>query len=111
MKKISNTPSPPYVCAVFTSIRTEINEGYEQMNDILFKEINKVSGYLGNETFRDKDGFGVNVSYWKDMKSLKYWRDNELHKKAQALGKSKWYKEYKLRICKVERNYEFNSKP
>ena len=27
--------------------------------------------------------------------------------KAQKLGKTKWYKEYKLRICKVEREYDF----
>ena len=56
MNKISNTTSPPYFCAVFTSIRTETNEGYDQMNDMLFKEINKVEGYLGNEAFRDQDG-------------------------------------------------------
>ena len=57
MKKISITPSPPYICAVFTSIRTNVNEGYEEMNNLLFNEIKNVEGYLGNEAFRDKDGF------------------------------------------------------
>ena len=32
---------------------------------------------------------------------------NTLHKKAQVLGKEKWYKHYKLRICLVDRDYEF----
>ena len=63
MKKIAKTPSPPYVCAVFTSIRTDVYEGYEKMNDNLFKEIHTISGYLGNEYFRDENGFGINVSY------------------------------------------------
>ena len=107
MKKISITPSPPYICAVFTSIRTNVNEGYEEMNNLLFNEIKSVEGYIGNEAFRDKDGFGVNVSYWKDLDSLKKWKKNQLHMKAQKLGKTKWYKEYKLRICKVEREYDF----
>ena len=107
MKKISITPPPPYICAVFTSIRTNVNEGYEEINNLLFNEIKSVEGYIGNEAFRDNDGFGVNVSYWKDLVSLKKWKKNQLHMKAQKLGKTKWYKEYKLRICKVEREYDF----
>jgi heme-degrading monooxygenase HmoA len=107
LKKIAKTPSPPYVCAVFTSIRTDVYEGYEEMNDNLFKEIHTISGYLGNEYFRDENGFGINVSYWKDINSLKNWRDNQLHIKAQTLGKTKWYKEYKLRISEVQRDYDF----
>ena len=107
MKKISPSPSPPYICAVFTSIRTNINEGYEEMNNLLFNEIKNIDGYIGNEAFRDKDGFGVNISYWKDLVSLKKWKNNQLHKEAHKLGKTKWYKEYKLRICKVEREYDF----
>jgi len=41
------------------------------------------------------------------MESLKNWRDNTLHQKAQELGKEKWYTNYKLRICNVVRDYEF----
>ena len=104
---IANTPQPPYIAAIFTSIRTDVEEGYEQMNELTFKELENIEGYLGYEAFRDENGFGVNVSYWKDMEALKNWRDNTLHQKAQELGKEKWYTNYKLRICTVERDYEF----
>ncbi|MBT3621239.1 MAG: antibiotic biosynthesis monooxygenase [Flavobacteriales bacterium] len=104
---IANTPQPPYIAAIFTSIRTDVEEGYEQMNELTFKELESIEGYLGYEAFRDENGFGVNVSYWKDMEALKNWRDNTLHQKAQELGKEKWYTNYKLRICTVERDYEF----
>ena len=104
--KIANTPRPPYVCAIFTSIRTDVQEGYDKMDELTFKEIETIKGYLGYESFRDENGFGVNVSYWKDMIALKNWKENTLHKKAQELGKEKWYKNYKLRICSVERDYE-----
>jgi len=104
---IANTPKPPYIAAIFTSMRTNIEEGYEQINELLCKELGGFEGYLGHETFRDKNGFGINVSYWKDMESLKRWRDNTLHQKAQELGKEKWYKNYKLRICTVEMDYKF----
>ena len=105
---IAKTPSPPYIAAVFTSIRTDIEEGYDKMNELTFVELESIVGYLGYEAFRNEKGFGVNVSYWKDMKSLKRWRENTLHQKAQELGKQKWYTNYKLRICTVERDYGFD---
>ena len=92
---LANTPKPPYVSAVFTSIRTDVEEGYDEMNNLTFKELESIEGYLGCEAFRDKNGFGVNGSYWKD---------NTLHKKAHVLGKEQ---HYKLRICLVDRDYEF----
>jgi len=104
---IANTPQPPYIAAIFTSIRTDVEEGYEQMNELTITELDSIEGYLGYKAFRDENGFGVNVSYWKDMEALKNWRDNTLHQKAQELGKEKWYTNYKLRICTVERDYEF----
>ena len=104
---IANTPKPPYVAAIFTSIRTNVEEGYDKMDELTFKEIETINGYLGCEAYRDENGFGVNVSYWKDLNALKNWKENTLHKKAQALGKEKWYKNYKLRIYLVQRDYGF----
>jgi heme-degrading monooxygenase HmoA len=75
------------------------------MNELTITELDSIEGYLGYKAFRDEKGFGVNVSYWKDMEALKNWRDNILHQKAQELGKEKWYTNYKLRICTVVRDY------
>ena len=104
---IATTFDPPYVMAIFTSIRTGVEEGYNKMNELTLAEIKRIDGYLGHEAFRDENGFGVNVSYWKDINALKNWKDNILHKKAQALGKEKWYEQYKLRIGTVNRDYDF----
>ncbi len=73
-----------------------------------FDEIQKMEGYLGFEAFRNEKGFGVNVSYWKDLNSLMKLENNLLHQKVQELGIEKWYQNYKLRICTVERDYEFS---
>ena len=32
--QIANTPIAPYVCAVFTSIRTDVEKGYDEMNGL-----------------------------------------------------------------------------
>ena len=39
---IANTPKPPYVSAIFTSIRTDLEEGYDKVDKITFKEIENI---------------------------------------------------------------------
>ena len=44
---------------------------------------------------------------YDQMNALTNWKENILHKKVQALGKEKWYKQYKLRIGIVSRDNNF----
>ena len=67
-------------------------------------------GFLGIESVRDALGerLGITVSYWQSLEAIKEWKNNSQHLVAQKLGKKQWYKSFKTRICKVERDYEFN---
>jgi heme-degrading monooxygenase HmoA len=62
-------------------------------------------GYLGVESTRDEQGFGITVSYWADEAALKGWKAVAEHLLAQKLGKTRWYEYYTLRVAKVERGY------
>ena len=62
-------------------------------------------GFLGVESARED--LGITVSYWKDEKSIINWKANLEHQSAQKTGKELWYKQYKVRIAKVERDYQF----
>ena len=62
-------------------------------------------GYLGIESSRAE--IGITISYWRDLESIKNWKMNSDHQIARRLGKEKWYKSYKLRIAKVEHDYDF----
>lgn len=95
----------PYYAVVFSSIRTDENTGYLEMDNLIMEEVEKNKGYLGHEGTRQEDGFGIFISYWKDLESIKEWKNNTLHAKAKKMGKEKWYKSFKTRICKVEREY------
>lgn len=106
--QIASTPKPPYYAAVFTSVRSDIDEGYYDMNNALLSEISKMHGYLGHESARENN-LGITVSYWSDLESLKNWRNQPLHKTAQRSGRDEWYESYKVRICKVERDYGFEN--
>jgi len=100
---------PPYYAVIFTSIKNENNEGYEEWDNRMFELVNEEAGYLGHESYRNADGKGVTISYWKDLESLSHWRNNPQHQQAQELGMQKWYEHYRIRVCKVERDYEFSS--
>lgn len=101
----TQTPAPPYYAAIFTSLRTEADEGYGQMADRMVELAASQPGFLGVESARGPDGLGITVSYWKDEASIKAWKANAQHQVAQETGKKVWYADYMLRVAKVERAY------
>lgn len=103
---IANTSKPPYYAVIFSSIKTKEDNGYSEMAILMEELANKQEGFLGIESAQNE--LGITVSYWKDLDSIKEWKQNSEHLIAQQTGKSDWYKKYKTRISKVERDYEFN---
>ncbi len=102
---ISSTPKPPYYAVIFTSIKNSEDQGYEDMADKMWNLAQNQPGFLGAESARNE--VGITVSYWKDLESIKNWKQNTEHLFAQKMGKNVWYKNYKVRICLVEKDYEF----
>jgi len=103
MSVIANTPKPPYFAVIFTSIRTEGDEGYGATADRMVELAEQQEGFLGVESARE--GVGITVSYWRDLDSIKNWKANSEHLDAQKTGRKSWYESFKVRISKVERDY------
>ena len=102
---IADTPTPPYYAVIFTSTRTQGDEGYADMSTRMVELAQQQPGYLGHESARDD--IGITVSYWQNLEDIRNWKMNTEHLLAQQYGKEKWYSGYKVRICKVERDYGF----
>ncbi|WP_167613022.1 antibiotic biosynthesis monooxygenase family protein [Maribellus sediminis] len=100
---IAKTPKPPYFAVIFTSVRTEGDNGYQAMSEKMLELANIQPGFLGVESARNE--IGITVSYWESLEAIKAWKSNIDHLEAQKLGKEKWYEVYKVRIAKVERDY------
>lgn len=101
----ASTPVPPYYAVIFTSQRTEGENGYDAMAQAMYELALEQPGYLGAESTRGDDGLGITVSYFTDEASIRAWKKNARHVVAQPLGKERWYSHYKLRVAKVERAY------
>jgi heme-degrading monooxygenase HmoA len=101
---IANTIQPPYYAVIFTSIRTSIDEkGYQSTAAMMEKLACQQDGYLGAESARNE--IGITVSYWSSPDAILKWKKELAHQAAQTLGKEKWYENYRVRVCKVEREY------
>ncbi len=110
MGAIAKTPEAPYYAVIFTSDRTAGGHGYAKMGDEIARIVSKQKGFLGVESVRDEDGFGITISYWDAMESIQAWKNNVLHAEAKAMGKEHWYTHYQIRICKVESDHFFQTK-
>jgi heme-degrading monooxygenase HmoA len=102
---IAATPEPPYFAVVFSSQRTDGDLGYAVMAERMVGLARAQPGFLGIESARDGEGFGITVSYWKDEASIASWKAHAEHEVARRLGREQWYAAFRLRVCRVEREY------
>jgi len=105
---IAATPATPYYAVIFTSLRTEGDNGYGKMAEAMEKLASEQAGFLGIESARD--GLGITVSYWESLESIAAWKQDSRHLVAQARGRDTWYEDFKVRVCRVERDYGFGRK-
>ncbi len=104
MNFISDTPAPPYFAVLVTLEHRELdNEYYETAVNMLTMAAQQ-EGYLGFEISQGA-GVEIHVSYWKTADDIARWKSVSEHLTAQEKGRAIWYKNYKVRVCKVERDY------
>lgn len=106
----------PYVAVIFTSVRARAvrpdgssalvdEEGYGAMAERMDSLARDQPGYIGIESARGADGFGITVSYWESDADAVAWKQVTEHLGAQLLGRERWYEQYATRVGTVTRSY------
>lgn len=107
---IAATTPPPYYAVIFTTLRTEKGvDEYGAMAAAMVELAAVQPGFLGIESARE--GLGITVSYWENLDATAAWKRNAAHGVAQKRGREEWYSAFRLRICKVERDYGHQGRP
>ena len=101
--RFARLPEPPYFAVIFSSRRTDGDQGYADMAKRMGELAVAQPGYLGIESARGADGFGITVSYWASEEAIAAWRADVEHLAAQRMGREVWYAHYELRVARVER--------
>jgi hypothetical protein len=60
-------------------------------------------GYLGVESA--SQDIGITVSYWRDEDAARGWKLVAAHLVAQRRGREVWYRDYRVRVATVRRDY------
>lgn len=90
----------------------EHREGYLNWAADLKNELVKMEGFLSIERFQsltDPDKL-LSLQFWRDEECLAKWRQLEAHRAAQSAGRSTMFREYRLRVAEVVRDYGLNSR-
>lgn len=107
MSDLAKTPKPPYYAVIFTSLRTDGDNGYDEMSLEMVELAKEQPGFLGIESAREPSDLGITVSYWESEEAIRHWQQNARHRIAQTLGREQWYESFVTRVSKVERAYTF----
>jgi heme-degrading monooxygenase HmoA len=97
-------PDPPYTAVIFTSTRTEGDNGYAVMAERIQALAKEQPGYLGYESVRE-GLVGITVSYWIDDAAAAAWKQVHEHTIAQQRGRETWYADYRVHVATVTRAY------
>ncbi|MFD3696640.1 antibiotic biosynthesis monooxygenase family protein [Streptomyces sp. NPDC058646] len=98
---------PPYLMAVFSSVRTPEDDGYAETLARMGEIVRAIPGFLGYESARTPGGLGITVAYFRDHESLTAWREDLEHQAAMKQGRADWYESYTLHVATVERSHGF----
>jgi len=104
MTTAAATPDPPYYAVIFTSVRKPGDNGYDEAAREMLALASAQPGFLGFETARQE--IGISVSYWRSLEIIQAWKENAAHRAVQVRA-TDWYASFRVRICRVDREYAF----
>jgi heme-degrading monooxygenase HmoA len=93
------------VAVIFSSTLSADSDGYEATANAMDTLARQQPGFVGIESVRGADGFGITVSYWVDDAAARAWKGVAEHVEAQRLGMQHWYLDYRVVVAEVTREY------
>jgi heme-degrading monooxygenase HmoA len=70
-------------------------------------ELERIDGFLSIERFQSlvDETKLLSLSFWRDEEAVKAWRNLEHHRAAQKAGREGVFRDYRLRVAHVLRDY------
>ncbi len=93
-------------------IEEEQADRYLEIATELRQELEKIDGFVSIERFQSLSDANklLSLSFWEDESVIEKWRNLEKHRAAQAAGRGGIFRDYKLRVAAVIRDYGMNDR-
>jgi heme-degrading monooxygenase HmoA len=71
-----------------------------------------LDGFISVERFQSLADPGrlLSLSFWRDEAAVRAWRETTRHRQAQTAGRSGLFRDYRLRVAHVVRDYGLNDR-
>ena len=85
----------------------ERRQDYLDLAARLRPELEKIDGFISVERFESltQPGKLLSLSFWRDEQAVRQWRNVEEHRRIQGAGRKSIFKDYRLRVAEVLRDY------
>jgi len=94
------------VITIFRSrLRPEHAEEYERLAPRIRALAESMPGFVSCKTFTAADGERVSIEVFESQETQDAWRNHPEHREAQRLGREKFYAEFRIQVCHVDRDY------
>lgn len=87
-------------------------EEYLDLAASLREEVMKIDGFVSVERFESlyESGKLLSLQFWRDEESIARWRDHLEHRTMQRMGRAGVFRDYRLRVARVARDYGMNER-
>ncbi len=87
-------------------------QDYLDLAAALRPQLETVDGFISIERFESlsRKGRILSLSFWRDEAAVERWRRLEAHRAAQARGRGELFRDYRLRVASVLRDYGMNDR-
>lgn len=89
-------------------LKDETAQRYFDLAAELRKELERVDGFISVERFQSltSEGKYVSLSFWRDSAAVETWYGNMNHRAAQKQGRAGIFRDYRIRVAEVFRDYD-----
>ena len=96
-----------YAVIFEVEVKPDGKDIYLNIASKLKEQLQQTVGFISIERFQSlvSEGKLLSLSFWEDMDSIDAWKKNLDHMNAQSKGRSSLFKDYRIRIAKVEKDY------
>jgi heme-degrading monooxygenase HmoA len=95
---------------VFRSrLRPEAGPDYRDTAERMLELARAMPGFVDFKTFEADDGERVSIITFASAEAHRAWRDHPEHRRAQQLGRERFYASYDISVCEVTGEHHFTA--
>jgi heme-degrading monooxygenase HmoA len=93
-------------CRLKPGLRDEYAAAVDRMSELA----RTMPGYISHKSFYAEDGERCTIVEFENAEGLRTWRTNAEHLQAQKMARQKYYAEYSVQVCTLDRESKFKAK-